>query len=279
MNHTITAITDSAIYSTPHRRAENQDQAFQLTLQECPGATGGIWMGLCADGTSDSNGREAARLAMHVGCSGAAQLLARLPELSDAVDAADSYDEIQSAHEKIIFPILREMIFSAHRVLEAQPLCASTISGAVIYDGVVYTANVGDSPIWLLSPDDLGHWQARRLYTCHNKAGELERSGKPSQDPRDASRLQGWIGHRRPQDKPFTTDSIAIAAQVLPTQSILLLGSDGALDMHMDPLTMDLAANCQSMDQLVRQLLKRKEDDIRATDNFTLIAARVYVSA
>ena len=281
MNHTITEITDSAIRSTAHRRAENQDQAFQLIFQECPGAVGGMWMGLCADGTSDSNGKEAARLAMRVGCAGAAQFMARLPELSDIVDSAapGDYAGSQAAQEMIIFPILRDMIFAANRVLETQPRCASTISAAVIYDGVVYTANVGDSPIWLLTADEWGQWQPQCLYTCHNEAGRLEREGKPSLDPRDANWLQNWIGHRNPQTPPFTYDSIAIASHVLPTDSILLMGSDGALDMHMSPEVLELAANCRSMAELCDHLYDRKSKNPQATDNFTLIAARVYTSA
>ena len=276
MNHTITEITDSFIYSTAHRRPENQDQAFQLTLRECPGATGGLWMGLCVDGTSDSNGREAARLALRTGIAGAACLLARLPELSDVVEhaAPGDYEGSQAAQEQIIFPALRDMILTADRVLGAQPRAAATMSAAVIYDGVLYTANVGDSPIWLLWPDDFGQWQARRLYTCHNKAGDLERAGTPSQDPRDANRLLSWIGHRSDLDP----EDIAIAAQVLPADSILLMGTDGALEMDVDPAIIEMASNCRSMEELSTQLYKRKESDPKATDNFTLIAARVYVS-
>lgn len=286
MKHTITEITDSIVYSTRHRRTENQDQAFELVVRESPGATGGLWMGLCVDGTSDSDGKTAARLAVRTAYAHAAGLLARLPELHDAVDAIEPVNDdisgafaaAQEAVERIIFPALRELILTAHRVLEAQPLCACTISAAVIYDGVLYTANVGDSPIWLLSTDEFGQLQGQSMYTCHNLAGELARKGTPSQDPRDANRLMAWIGHHSPSGKPFTPDCIAIASQPLYGESILLMGSDGALDMEPDPAALALAGSCQSMQQLCGQLLRRRQEDIRSSDNFTLIAARVFVS-
>jgi len=268
---TLTAfVSDDQLYSTRFKREVNMDRGFILHVKEQPDVTGGMWLGMVLDGTSDTDGERAACLALRAAYAHAARLVALLPQQEELADRGETCHVING--------IFRDMFEAAHRELISRATLdlreyATTVSAALIWGDTVYTANLGDSPIWLFRRREDGSWlPPDRLYTCHNGAGERLEAGELSENPREACRLKSYIG----SDFAFDERKIAFCQMLLEMENILLLGSDGALDLVFPEDAAATVTSSMNMEELRENLKQRKEAE-GSTDNLTLIAARVFL--
>lgn len=245
--HTI--IADQCLVSTRHKRSVNQDRGF-IQVGD------GFFLGICCDGVSDSDGALAAELAVETAKKYVPALLQSLQGLEQ-----EAGDTIRSWF-CTVFSAAQERVEMAGN-------CATTISCAVVFDGYVYTANLGDSPMWLFLREN--QWEPPvSLFTCHNAKGELMAKGLDSQGA-SSNQLKRWIGDR------FRFDEQLISFHSMPLfrENILLIGSDGALDMTMNDVFVDLVTTCYSMEELCGAAYEY-QDTAGSTDNFTLIAIRIH---
>ena len=141
-------IEDSYQYTDRGGRPDNQDACLILTADSFPGAR--------------SNGKEASRQGLQAAYGPLAGLLASAMDLAEA-------DRLTK--ESSIRPYLSEAVRRADSALRALPGdCASTISIAVVFDDMLYSCNLGDSPVLLVRHPDTEP-EILACYEAHNEAG------------------------------------------------------------------------------------------------------------
>lgn len=263
-----TIFRSTGAYSDAFLRNQNMDGALTLQLGICPNVVGGAWLGVVCDGTSDSQGKLATRTALRSVCVSSGELLAVLPRLRDKMDKELAQagelpaQEVMRRTQELLcarlFPLLRELIADAHsRILEIGLDSAATMTVALIFGGYAFTANLGDSPAFLLRrEDEQVQWNA--MYRRHH----------------DGRGLTRWIGG----GSNFQLTDIPVFCSPLSPESLLVLGSDGALPPALDE---ELAGALDSRDDFNEQcaFLLRRAEATGSTDNFTYVSARTVLGA
>lgn len=203
-----------ASFSEAHKRPYNQDCCFSLCCDGQPNLTSKMSILCVLDGVSNCNGGEASVLAARTMRS----ILSRLLGYCDNLLEFDDDTREEKIHQN-----MREAILEADAELRRQQLpgltYGTTVTLAVVFDEAVYTANVGDSPAYLLRINNLDGTiqQAESLFRCQNEAGE----GVRTKSSNVLTQMLGGTG--------VIESKIHTASAWLGGEDLLLLGTDGAL--------------------------------------------------
>ncbi len=247
-----------ASFSEAHQRPYNQDCCFWLSCDGLPTCDAKLSILCVLDGVSNCNGGEASTMAAQAMRPVLAGLLGSCEQLLQ-------YDD--SIRAEKILRVLRESILEADMVLRRRQmpgvLYGTTATVAVVFDEVVYTANVGDSPAYLLRINNLdGNIQsAEPLFRCQNEAGEDIRS-------KSANVLTQMIGGAGVLESKIYTTSTWLGGE-----DLLLLGTDGALAVLPLPELIELCNSHlhrglqRTLDELYQQIQQSA-----STDNATVLA-------
>lgn len=256
--------------SDPNRREENQDACFYISSETLPRSKHAAHVLCVLDGISNSQGKKSSELALR------AVYYRMAGFLCDTLDLAERSEEEQRA---CITDTMREAIMQANDILVRQgEELGTTVSLVVLFDDIVYCANVGDSPVFLVKKNwNRTEWV--ELYTCQNEAGYLVREGKMTREDalysRSKNSLQNWVG--TPAGN-LRKEDIAVSWDYLGGDNILLLGSDGALSVlpedDIEQLVMD---NWNDIKKFPDKLFERVQET-DATDNFTVMAQRIMIN-
>lgn len=242
-------------------KPENRDLCISADFNALPSEYGKGLIRIVMDGMSNGDGKEAVELAAPVLYQ---HLVGRMMTISwelahyieDCVQRQCEEEEILAHIREVIRMVIFDGLDQANRALrqssKPEPYC--TISVAVVFYRHLYTANMGDSPIYLLDckePDG----ELQPLFVCDNEAAELISFGVLNEDDAlhtayqsHVRRFLGYKGFDMLED-----GEIHFRVTPLPRSCVLMLGSDGALSQ----LTR------QSMAQIVRDNLPRGMDSVR----------------
>ena len=250
-------IVDSFEKTSSWKRIWNEDAIFSLTVESTPGTP--VSIHAVIDGISNSNGKVAAKLAIEALYPAVAtHIFPLLPGVSVAEDANAGV---------LLFQTLRSVILDVHHVLCDNVSrfgdLGCTLSLVVIAGNSVYTANVGDSPIFLRTGSGM-----KALYSPQNEGDDL-------------SVLAKWCGP--PRNTLDSQEDIPIRCFALNEDGILLLGTDGALSRNaisyedLSSVSEEAMANNWPMEELVNSICALV-DQGDSTDNLSVIAVRYCIS-
>lgn len=257
-------ITDHHELSTRFKREINEDCCFYIHTGTVPAGGRKLSIQCVLDGVSSSNGRLASDLASR-------ELQCALCELIFNINALEGMSEGERRDH--IYSVMRNAVRTADAVLRAQQVkCETTVSIAVVYGDILYACNVGDSPIFLY---DLMADRLTSVYTCHNESGRRVAEGLISKEEAlsspDKNRLMRSVGGR----SMLFDEDITAYCDYLPQDSVLLLGSDGALSVFGEEELKDMILNnMSSMRELCFSIQDRVESS-DSTDNFTVMASHI----
>lgn len=275
-----TKITDSATYSTKHLRQNNQDGVICINIDDKPACERNLSLCIVFDGVSGSHGLEARKVAGKAVFAPVAELIFRLPELQA---------QPQEQQEQVILDALRQIILAVDEALRFLPEHATTVSISAVFHGWCYTANVGDSPIYLITRDTVeteedgerlvrkNVAQATPLFICHNRAGQYLRSGVLKNEE-EALRSRDKNELLRCANGSLNASEIATHGVKLPQKSTLLIGSDGALAVMTSQEYADLTLECGSMQELI-DLIYDGVKESSSRDNFTMAAFAIEITS
>lgn len=255
--------------SLRHRREENQDACFYLQSEALPGGEK-ISVQVVLDGISYANGGQASRLARR----------AAFPPLADLVrDVSVLAGLDEDVRREAIFRAMRQAVCRADRALcRAEPDLGSTISIAVAFDEVVYTCNVGDSPVYLLKIGGDGQAALRELFCSHNQAALLVREGRMTRAAALHAPQRNCLLKSLGSGSGLLPEEIPMFWEYLGPRNVLLLGSDGALSvLPQETLTQILLETRENMPRCIEAVYDAVSQT-ESTDNFTISAACITVS-
>lgn len=254
------------VFSDPHKRSENQDRAFHLAFDGSPFPKASMHIYAVLDGVSHSNGGVAAPMA-------AAAMRPRLAELIGKSDMLLQLDDATKRSE--ICQILKRAIHDADECLKSIPYSngnyGTTITLAVVFDEAVFTANIGDSPAYLLRMAGKNRGTLVPLFECHNEAGLDVREGRMT--PEEALHSSKRNGLMRMAGVGILDHEIYTSFAWLSQSDVLLLGSDGALAVLPEQELTALVENhaATGMKAVAAELFEQIKQS-SSTDNFTVIA-------
>lgn len=257
---------DLVVFSDRHKRPENQDCAFHLAFDGSPFPRSSMLIFAVLDGVSHSNGGVAAPIA-------AEAMRPRLAELLGKADMLLQLDDETKRGE--IWQILKRAIHDADERLRAMPPAGgcdhgTTITLAVVFDEAVFTANVGDSPAYLLRMTGKQAGTLQPLFECHNEAGRAVQAGLMTQEEAMRSPLRNAL--LRMVGAGVLDSDISTSFAWLSQSDVLLLGSDGALAVLPEQELAGLVReHAPDMRAAAAELLRRIQQS-SSTDNFTIIA-------
>ncbi len=256
------SVCDIYMESTKIEHDVNGDRAFSFSLESSE-AGENLWIFCVLDGVSSANPALSSSLAAKRVRQTIALFAEELETLSEKTE-----------EEQMLFfyHMMRTAILSADmELLTREEHCGTTISMAIFYGNAVYSANVGDSPMYLI------HQKENRitsLFSCHNRAGMAVNAGLlteeealSSPDKRYLMRLAG--GSHNLEKEDIYTQKIS-----LPAESILLLGSDGALALFSEESLLQMGCGKKNMKELCADV-RKKVKELGGRDDFTLIATHL----
>lgn len=265
-------IRETFLYSDRNAREENQDRALSIHCSTAPPAENSMLILCVMDGVSRNNGGEAVRHAAPFlqGCL--SDLVAAAPELLYCSD-----EELEAQ----IFDALCDAILETDRHLRA--IGCTTVSIAVVFDGRIYAANVGDSPIYLIDlPDSPGEPSITELFRCHNAAGDpiWDDTRLSPQALAEYEAASSFLLRCAGSLSGLNKEDIHLISAKLRSNNLLLLGSDGALSVLCKKALLELAAGKASPygGNALRPLTEALYGAVRekhGTDNFTLVGAMI----
>lgn len=263
-------------------KPENRDLLISCDYNSLPSPFGKGLIRIVMDGVSEADGKEAVEIAADTLLR---HLVSRLTNLSrrmaDYIEKG--YEEgredaaIQERLQGWIFDIFRDAIYAANEMLTAseypRPYC--TVSIAVVFHRHIYTANLGDSPIYLLnlsSPDS----ELTPLFSCGNAAGREISEGKITEEEslhsQAASRLELFLGCREYD----LIEELHLDRAPLPQSCILLLGSDGSLaQLLRSEMAHAIRSHLSDGLSAVQLELQSLVGESGSTDDFTLVMDRI----
>lgn len=261
---------------------DNRDACLSLDLSALPHPYGKSLIRVVMDGVSNGDGDAAVQIAprsllYHLGSG----LLEKHIDLADRVEhmvtsGADD-QEIKNFLETHIYGIIHNALTAANDALKKsqypRPYC--TVSIAIVFFRYIFTANLGDSPIYLMNLDPKNP-TLQPIFTCHNAAGEKMHQGSFTEaqalQSNEASKLHLFLGWR---DYDLLRDTSYDSA-LLPQSSILLLGSDGALAQVLRTEMADVISKYHTCGlDTIYQELKSLVEESGSIDDFTLIMDRI----
>ena len=260
------------------RHPENRDLCICADFSTQPAEYGKGMVRVVMDGMSDGNGKEAVEIAaqslMHHLLG---KLIAASRPMAESIETGilnglDSEALGQQLKDRI-FGIIQAAFNAADNALRSssydKPNC--TISVAVVFYRYLFTANMGDSPIYLL---DLSAKASDLIpmFQCHNVAGESVAVGTMTEEEalhsRAASLLRVFLGCREYSLVGYTH----FAMTELPQRSILLLGSDGALaQLTKKTMASTLSAHYADGLESAHEELQRLVEESGSVDDYTLV--------
>lgn len=257
---------------------ENKDLLICSDFNTLPIPYGKGMIRIVLDGMSHGDGKEAAQIAAD---SLLNHLVGRFLSLSRRMAAlieAD-YDDpvadsgIQERIHSWVFDILCDALHEANDALTAseypRPYC--TVSIAVVFHRHIYTANLGDSPIYLLNLAS-AEPTLTPLFVCDNEAGQEVANGKLTEEEAlhspQASMLNLFLGWRN-------DDLLADAHYMhtpLPQSCILMLGSDGSLaQLLRSEMAHTVIHHLSGGLSAVQEELRLLVGESGSTDDFSLV--------
>ena len=245
----------------------NGDRAFQLCFETKPTNEDKIFIQCVLDGVSTANDNYSSSLACKILCEKLSPILVNINRISTLSP---------SEKQTFFFEALKEAILEADKKLYDDPIyCATTTSIAIIFQNCIFTANIGDSPIYLAN---LQEKNIIELYTNHNEAGELKRKGIQLKNKAELRKKQRHLNKSVGGKTLLSESDISLISYVLPQESILILGSDGALSFLDEKECEDIIFNnAENMEALCHNLYYNVvEKD--GYDDFTVFATRLKVS-
>lgn len=261
-------VADLARFSTAHRRPENQDVCFVLGCQMQPYEGADLLILGVLDGISNAQGRESSRVSADAACRFLAGGL--MPE---AMGLAHMEPDRRDAR---ILQALRQSICQADEALRAMGnTYGSTISLAVVCCGKVYTANIGDSPIYLYRDTGFDSLDMVPMFESHSGAAELVRRGILTEEEARTSPERNRLLRFLCSENGMEPQSIPVFAEELTEPATLLLGSDGALSVlhqsELNELVYLYGKDCRALNRCLYDKISNTD----STDNYTLLAARL----
>lgn len=262
-------IDNSFQYSTKIAHDKNGDNAFSLIFETSPESSNKMAVFCVMDGVSHSSGAAASS---HMASVEIRRVLSQLISDTESLGDMDDNDRM-----RYIFSVMKKSILAADkRLWNAEGNYACTASIAVIYDNWVYTANIGDSPIYVF---DTMRESITELFTCHNAAGYKVRSGLITKDEaihdKEKNILNKVVGGK---NAPLTEGDISTIRHPLPQDCVLLLGSDGALGLFTEQTLSDIIiSNRNNMKNLCKEFYSRVIEN-NGRDDSTLIATKIRIS-
>lgn len=265
-------------------KPENRDLCISVDFNALPSEYGKGLIRIVMDGMSNGDGKEAVELAAPVLYQYlVGHMLAVSRELALYIEdcVQNQYDEeLMLSHiREVIHTVIFDGLDRTNRALRSsskpEPYC--TISVAVVFYRHVYTANMGDSPIYLLDCND-SNAELTPLFDCDNEAAELIALGALTEadalHTKHQSRVRRFLGYKGYD--MLETGEIHFRTTPLPQSSVLLLGSDGALSqltrqtigqLVRDNLCRDLNAVMAALQDMV--------EETGSVDDFTLLMDRI----
>lgn len=265
-------ITDQYKISDKFKKDENQDVCFSLTSESVPSQTSKMCIHCVLDGVSSANGTVASSLAQRVMQPILAGLIVSSTELADA-----SLEERKSA----IYGTMKAAVLQADAALRSHTLLnsvdtACTASIAVVFDEIVYSCNVGDSPIYLLRSNMQGEDHTLiPLFQSHNSAGLRLAQGLISKEEAlvsgEKNHLVRFLGGKTVLDEMH----LYFSHEYLGLDNVLLVGSDGALSVFAEEELLSLTLSEKASMKLFSNNLYDAVYRTDAKDNFTVIATHL----
>lgn len=261
-------VKDMMACSEAYKRPYNQDRYFCMNLNCGPDRRNRISILAVMDGVSRANGGEASAMAES----------AMRPILLELLGKCDDLKDLDSETRKNeILRIMRNAILVADRELcrhrEGNQIYGTTITLAVVYWDRIYTANVGDSPAYLLPVSLTGAVSAPiPLFECQNRAGEMVRAGVMTMEEAVALKLQNQLTCMAGGDQLLERD-IYTTSTWLRQSCLLMLGSDGALSVMPEKELQAIVQEqlCDGLKAVVEGIFARVQDS-SSTDNFTVLS-------
>lgn len=254
------------VFSDRHKRERNEDRAFYLRYDGQPDLKSSMTIHAVLDGVSSSNGAQASKLA-------AAAMQQRLAELLGKAEDLIMLDDVTKREE--IHLMLKSAICDADTCLRNNQHVGieygTTITLAVVFDEAVFTANIGDSPAYLLRMvNGAGVSEVISLFDCQNQAGEFVKEGRMSPDEALHSKARNMLLHMVGGGGILETE-IATGFAWVSQSDILMLGSDGALAVLTEKELTELVSSKLpgGLAAITAGLFEAVQD--RSTDNFTLL--------
>lgn len=265
-------------------KPENRDLCISVDFNALPSEYGKGLIRIVMDGMSNGDGKEAVELAAPVLYQ---HLVGRMMTIGWELALYIEQCVQEHCEEEVMLEHLRDVIGKvifdgldqANRALrqssKPEPYC--TISVAVVFYRHIYTANMGDSPIYLLDCR-ASEGELEPLFVCDNEAAELISFGALTEEEalhtEYQSRVRRFLGYKGYD--LLENGEMHFRVTPLPRSCVLMLGSDGALSQ----LTR------QSMAQAIRDNLPRGLDNVRealqnmveesgSVDDFTLLMDRI----
>ena len=254
-------------FSTKISHDENGDKSFSLIFDTAPSSQEKIGIFCVMDGVSSTDG------AAQSSALASKEIRANLASVISDIDILVKMDE--SEKMQYFFSVMRKAILSADKLLwNAPAYFACTVSIAIVFGDWVYTANVGDSPIYLY---DSFTEELNEIYTCQNEAGYKVRRGEITKEEALTDRSRNHLLKSVGGKAMITDTDVSTMKQLLPQEGILMLGSDGALGVfNEEKLGEVVAGNRVNMKKLCNAIYEQVVEE-KGKDDTTLIAARICV--
>lgn len=262
------------------RKPENRDLCICADFNTLPSEYGKGMIRIVMDGMSVGNGKEAVELAAPVlyrQLVGPFMALSRELALyieqcmQEQTDEDEMYDYIRERIHFVLLDGLRQTNNIMRQSRYEEPHC--TVSAAVVFYRRIYTANLGDSPIFLMDLD-AEEPALEPLYVCDNLAGAKLRSGALTEEQalhsRGMSLVDRFLGWK--QDDLLADREIHFKETPLPQSCLLMLGSDGALSQVLQQdmaqaIRINLPAGLSAVMASLQHMVERSG----SVDDFTLL--------
>lgn len=266
------------------QKPENRDLCMSVDFNMLPSQYGKTLIRIVMDGMSHGDGKEAVELAAPVLSQylvGPMMAISRRLglDIEEAVQKNLNEKEFLPDVEATIHTVLLEGLNRANRALRdsSKPEPHTTISVAVVFYRHIYTANMGDSPIYLFN---MGSSEQKLipLFVCDNEAAELIAMGALKEEEalhsEAQSRVRRFLGWK--EWDLLENGEIHFRVTPLPQSSVLLLGSDGALSqLTRQSMEMVIDDNiCRDLDAVKQELLHMVEES-GSVDDVTLLMDRI----
>lgn len=261
-------------------KPENRDLCICADFNTLPSEYGKGSVRIVMDGMSNGDGKEAVELAAPVllyhlagRMMSVSRELAQYIEdcLESGVDEETMWEYVHSTVYGVVLEGLRRANRALYNSSCEEPYC--TVSVAVVFHRRIYTANMGDSPIYLLDLSDKEP-ELKPLFTCDNIAAEMIASGALTEETAlyspYQSKVRRFLGYK--QYDMLAGGEIHFMETPLPQSGILLLGSDGALSQLLRREMAEVIRNhWEEGLAAVKDELLIRVGDTGSTDDFTLV--------